>query len=72
MASRRVLVGWFAVATLLLGLAIPWFLWGDDTRWLGLPVWMWWHVSWLVLAAGVFYVFTTRYWGLGVTGGERS
>ena len=60
---------WSLVALALSALAIPWFLWGTDTVIAGLPVWLWWHVGWMVLTSLVFYVFTRDAWGIGVEGG---
>jgi len=54
------------VALVLVALAVPWFLWGSSQVVAGLPVWVWWHIGWMVLTAGVFYVFTRTAWGLGV------
>ncbi|RQH03374.1 DUF3311 domain-containing protein [Natrarchaeobius oligotrophus] len=76
MRSRRLV--WIAVGIVLCGLAIPWFLWGDGTVVAGLPLWLWWHVGWMVLASAVFWLFATRAWGIGIetdstsapTGGE--
>ena len=67
--GRGELLGWAAVALLLVGLAVPWFLWGDATVVAGLPLWIWWHVGWMALASAVFYVFTQRAWGIGVRPG---
>ncbi|PYZ03246.1 hypothetical protein C8039_09225 [Halogeometricum sp. wsp3] len=47
-----------------MALAMPWFLWESGT-WAGLPVWLWWHVGWMVLA-GVVLLFYAHDWGLGV------
>ncbi|ARS90354.1 DUF3311 domain-containing protein [Natrarchaeobaculum aegyptiacum] len=58
--------GWLVVAVVLSVLAIPWFLWGDATTVVGLPLWLWWHVGWMVLASVVFWVFTRRGWGIGI------
>jgi len=69
MAERTVTLFWGIVALVLSGLAIPWFLWGNDTLIGGLPVWLWWHVGWMLLASLTFYVFTRRAWGVGVEGG---
>lgn len=63
---------WYVATAILLIFAIPWFLWGDDTMLFGLPVWVWWHIGWLILAAGLFYLFTKRAWGLGITNGSES
>ncbi|MFP4530809.1 MAG: DUF3311 domain-containing protein [Halodesulfurarchaeum sp.] len=60
-------IGWAGVFALLLGLAIPWFLWGSERLLFGLPIWLWWHIAWLGLAAIVFRVFATRAWGLWIT-----
>jgi len=47
-------------------------MWRSDAVVAGLPVWIWWHVGWLILASVVFYVFTQRAWGLGIErGGHR-
>ena len=55
---------WGTTFAVLAVLAVPWFLWGVDRTWYGLPIWLWWHVGWLVLTTGVFYVFTRTSWGL--------
>ncbi|WP_254769243.1 DUF3311 domain-containing protein [Salinilacihabitans rarus] len=60
------LVGWIAAAIVLAALAVPWFLWGSTTVVAGLPLWLWWHVGWMLLAAGVFWLFAERAWGIGV------
>jgi len=58
----------------VVSLAIPWFLWGDGRIAYGLPVWLWWHVGWMLLSAVVFAGFARRAWGVGVVdaGGERA
>jgi hypothetical protein len=65
--SRLERVGWVVVLGLLAVFAIPWFLWGTDQLLFGLPVWLWWHIGWMVLASAVFWLFTTRAWGIGIT-----
>lgn len=50
----------------LLVFAIPWFLWGDARTALGLPIWLWWHIGWMVVASGLFALFTKRAWGIGI------
>jgi len=63
---------WAVVALVLVTLSIPWFLWGDATVVAGLPLWLWWHVGWMVLTAGVFVAFAHTAWGVGVeTGPDR-
>ncbi|WP_254525163.1 DUF3311 domain-containing protein [Natrinema caseinilyticum] len=72
---RRTELGlWIAVAVVLAGLAVPWFLWGSGTVVASLPVWLWWHVGWMGLASIVFWVFTRRAWGIGIdrTGPDSS
>ncbi|MFC6733473.1 MULTISPECIES: DUF3311 domain-containing protein [unclassified Haladaptatus] len=59
---------WIAVALVLVALSVPWFLWGDSRVAFGLPLWIWWHVGWMFVTAGAFYVFAQRAWGLGVEG----
>ena len=51
----------------LVAFAVPWFLWGDARTAFGLPLWLWWHVGWMGLAAVVFWLFTKRAWGIGAT-----
>ena len=73
--GRLELAGWIVVAISLSALAIPWFLWGDSRVFAGLPLWLWWHVGWMVLTSVVFYLFATRAWGIGIEprarGGEQ-
>lgn len=68
---RFELVAWGIVAVALVALGIPWFLWGSSTVVYGFPVWLWWHVGWMVLAALVFRLFATRAWGIGIEPVER-
>lgn len=72
MVSRRERWIWIAVTAVILAGSIPWFLWGDDRLWFGLPLWLWWHIGWLILAAVTFAVFTRRAWGAFITGGETA
>ncbi|AXR77031.1 hypothetical protein AArc1_0688 [Natrarchaeobaculum sulfurireducens] len=58
--------GWLVVALVLCTFAIPWFLWGDSTVVAGFPLWLWWHVGWMVVVSVVFWVFTRRAWGIGI------
>ncbi|MFB6157580.1 MAG: DUF3311 domain-containing protein [Haloferacaceae archaeon] len=62
---------WIPVLAALVALAVPWFLWGNATTVAGLPVWLWWHVGWMVLASASFYAFTRDAWerGMGVSHG---
>ncbi|MDJ1432538.1 DUF3311 domain-containing protein [Halostagnicola sp. A-GB9-2] len=64
--SRAEFVGWGIVGLVLCMFAIPWFLWGTETLVAGLPLWIWWHVGWMLLASLVFWVFTKRAWGIGI------
>ena len=59
-------VGWVVGAALFCLLGVPWFLWGDDTIVAGLPLWVWWHVGWLILASALFWLFAQRHWGVGI------
>ncbi|WP_049892623.1 DUF3311 domain-containing protein [Natronococcus jeotgali] len=70
--ARLVLWGWIVVAIGLCALTVPWFLWGDATVVAGIPLWLWWHVGWMGLAALVFRLFARRAWGLGIESGEGS
>jgi len=64
--GRLAYVGWIAIGSILAALSVPWFLWGSATTVAGLPVWLWWHVGWMVLASLVFWLFTRRAWGIGI------
>lgn len=72
MVSTRERILWGVLAAVMLVFAIPWFLWGDASLLLGLPVWLWWHMVWLALAAVALWVFARRAWGIGITGGEHA
>jgi hypothetical protein len=63
--SRTQFVIWNVVALILAALAIPWFLWGDASVVAGLPVWLWWHIGWMILTTGVFTIFARTAWGVG-------
>mgnify|MGYP000099499984 CR=1 FL=1 len=73
MSERVQIVAWSVIGFVLIALAVPWFMWRSGTVVAGMPIWLWWHVGWLVLASVIFYVFTQRAWGLGVErgGGHR-
>ncbi len=64
--SRLEYWGWTATGIVLAALTIPWFLWGSATTVAGLPLWLWWHVGWMLLASLVFWLFTKRAWGIGI------
>lgn len=66
MVSRTERYGWIAAFAVLVAFSVPWFLWGSDAVAYGLPVWIWWHVGWMALAAVVFWAFTKRAWGIGI------
>lgn len=55
---------WVVLFFVLIALAIPWFLWGTNQVLAGLPIWIWWHIGWMILAAITFQIFATRDWGL--------
>ncbi|WP_152042880.1 DUF3311 domain-containing protein [Salinigranum salinum] len=71
MSRQRTDYIWIPVFALLVIGAIPWFLWGDATVVAGLPLWLWWHIGWMALAAGAFALFTRGAWdrGMGVKHG---
>ena len=71
MTRKRTDYLWIPVFALLVVFAIPWFLWGDTTVVYGLPLWLWWHVGWMVLATVAFTLFTRGAWdrGMGVSHG---
>lgn len=72
MVSAAKSYGWVIALGLLIVFAVPWFLWGDSRIALGLPLWLWWHILWLMLATVVFWAFGNRAWGIGVTRGTHS
>ena len=53
---------WAIAFLLLVVFAVPWFLWGNATVVAGLPIWLWWHIGWMMLAALLFYTFTRSAW----------
>lgn len=53
---------WYGVFALLAVFAIPWFMWRDATTWAGLPVWLWWHIGWMLAASAAFYAFSLGAW----------
>ena len=61
--------GWIAIGLVLSALTIPWFLWGSTAVIAGVPLWLWWHVGWMLLASIVFWLFTQRAWGIGIESG---
>ncbi|RQG88920.1 DUF3311 domain-containing protein [Natrarchaeobius halalkaliphilus] len=63
---RGELGGWVAIGITLSALAIPWFLWGSDAVVAGFPLWLWWHIAWMVIASVVFWLFARRAWGIGI------
>jgi len=65
MVSRSELA-WAVCFLALLALAVPWFLWQNDTLVAGLPLWLWWHVAWMGVTATAFAAFARRDWGLFV------
>lgn len=68
MTSSTERVGWAVVFLALAALGVPWFLWGSDAVAAGLPVWLWWHVGWMALAALVFRLFVRTSWGVWIEG----
>lgn len=72
MVSTAERYGWAFAFALLVAFAVPWFLWGDSRTAFGLPLWLWWHVGWMVLAGGVFWLFANRAWGIGVVDGPQA
>ena len=66
MASTVERYGWAVVMAILITLAIPWFLWGDSRTAYGLPLWLWWHIGWMILASIVFWAFSRYAWGLWI------
>ena len=68
MPNRTSSFAWGVILFVLMALAIPWFLWDRSAVVAGLPVWLWWHIGWMVLASVVFAVFTRRGWGVWMGG----
>lgn len=57
---------WIGVFAVLVTFAIPWFLWGNTVTFGGLPVWLWWHIGWMCIAAVAFAAFTRNAWDRGM------
>lgn len=74
MVSTAERYGWAVLMTVLVTFAIPWFLWGDARIAFGLPLWLWWHIAWMIAASIAFWQFTKRAWGIGIvsTDGETA
>jgi hypothetical protein len=68
--SKTERYAWVVVFGVLVAFAVPWFLWGTDRLFVGLPIWLWWHIGWMLLAALSFWTFAQRAWGLGITAGS--
>jgi hypothetical protein len=66
MARKRTDLLWIPVFAVLVTFAVPWFLWRDATVVAGLPLWLWWHVGWMGLAAVAFHLFTRGAWDRGM------
>lgn len=66
MGGSRAALGWAGIAVVLILLSVPWFLWGSSAVVAGLPVWIWWHVGWMIVCAAVFAVFARYAWGVGI------
>lgn len=64
-------IAWIVIFTILTILAVPWFLWGNETIIAGLPIWLWWHIGWMGLAAVIFYLFTKTAWDRIIGTDER-
>ncbi len=62
-------IGWTVVFAVLIVFTVPWFLWGDGQVVYGLPVWLWWHIGWMVVVSLVFRAFANRAWGIGIEEG---
>jgi len=64
---------WVVGFATLVVFSIPWFLWGSSRVVAGLPVWLWWHLGWMVLASVTFALFTRSAWdrlmGVDAVGG---
>ncbi len=58
---------WGGLFMTIIVFAIPWFLWGNEQLFLGLPVWLWWHIGWLGLASVLFWLFSMFGWGTWIT-----
>jgi len=71
MNERIRTVVWGLTFTVLVVFSVPWFLWGDSRVAAGIPLWLWWHIGWMVVATVVFWQFTRTSWDhyLGVHNG---
>jgi len=55
-------VRWVVIGVILVGASIPWWLWQDPLRWGPLPVYVWYHIGWMVVVTVVFIHFARRWW----------
>ena len=54
--------GWLLAFAVVVAGAVPWFLWGNSQLIGGLPLWLWWHIGWMIVATAVFAAFTSHGW----------
>ena len=66
MATLKERYLWAVVFAVLVVFSVPWFLWQHDLVIAGLPIWIWWHVGWMVVTALVFVLFTRHGWGVWI------
>ncbi|XVH32157.1 DUF3311 domain-containing protein [Haloferacaceae archaeon DSL9] len=71
MTTRNTRLLWTVTFLVLIAFSVPWFLWGDARVVGGLPLWLWWHMGWMIVASVVFTVFARTGWEafMGVTHG---
>jgi len=62
---------WAIALFIIMVMGVPWFLWGSSFLFLGIPVWVWYHVGWLFLVTIIFWIFVRTFWARSKTGNKR-
>ena len=62
MTKLKKKVVWVVVFFITTVMGVPWFLWGSSLLFIGIPLWVWYHVGWLLFAVFLFWLFVKTYW----------
>ncbi|RLE14708.1 hypothetical protein DRJ04_01850 [Candidatus Aerophobetes bacterium] len=59
----KIKILWIVVFFITMVMGIPWFFWGSSSCFIGIPVWVWYHIGWLLFLIFLFWLFVKTYWG---------
>lgn len=62
MTRTRAKVLWVAIFLVTMVMGVPWFLWRSSRLFMGIPVWVWYHIGWLLFLVFLFWLFVRTYW----------